>query len=386
MKSVTLSVFHHRGEQHIKIEFEYDATLVNALKKVGSKWSKTHSCWYVAYTKEHYHILLKLFRDEYGYAINIITSEKLDRITEHGAGNHSISKKVQSTPLKEQAGEEYITPHYLAFKQFLEANRYSKNTVSSYCDGLKIFLSKSYPKPVAEITNKDLEIFFHQYAFKNNLSISWQRLVINALKLFFAQIENRKMDINLMLRPKKDHQLPNVLSKEEVQQILNAASNVKHKIMLVLIYSCGLRRSELINLKPEHIDSDRKVLIIKQAKGRKDRLTQLPDKVIEQLRLYYSKYKPVTWLFEGQKIGEQYSARSLNLVFKHAVEKSGIKKPATLHWLRHSYATHLLERGVNIRAIQELLGHSNVKTTEIYTHVTSTTIQSIPSPIDDLKI
>ena len=386
MKSVTLSVFHHRGEQHIKIEFAYDATLVNALKKTGGKWSKTHSCWYVAYKKEHYNMLIRLFKDEYGYEVNIITSEKSDGITEQIEASGSVHKKVQSPQLQEQAREGYISPHYLAFKQFLEANRYSNNTVSSYCDGLKIFLSKSYPKPVEEITNKDLEIFFHQYASKNDLSISWQRLVINALKLFFARIEHRKLDINLMLRPKKDHQLPNVLSKEEVQQILNATSNVKHKIMLVLIYSCGLRRSELINLKPEHIDSDRKVLIIKQAKGRKDRLTQLPDKVIEQLRIYYSKYKPTTWLFEGQKVGEQYSARSLNLVFKHAVEKSGIKKPATLHWLRHSYATHLLERGVNIRAIQELLGHSNVKTTEIYTHVTSTTIQSIPSPIDDLKI
>ena len=156
--------------------------------------------------------------------------------------------------------------------------------------------------------------------------------------------------------------------------------------MLVLIYTCGLRRSELLNLKPEHLDSDRKVLIIKQAKGRKDRLTHLPQKVIDQLRVYYADKKPKTWLFEGQKDGSQYSERSLNLVFKHAFEKTTIKKQATLHWLRHSYATHLLEKGVNIRAIQELLGHSSVKTTEIYTHVSSTTIQSIPSPIEDLDI
>ena len=389
MNIVTLSVFHHRGEKQIKIEFEYNSTLVNALKTAGAKWSKTVSSWYIGYSKPSYDFLIQLFVNEFEFELKIIGDQKIKEVLPDNEKLSNVSKTIESsqTGIKDpKIEEDYIKPHVTAFKQFLEANRYSNNTVRSYCDGLKIFLSKTYPKPVEEITNQDLEIFFHQHSFKNNLSISWQRLIINALKLFFAQIHNKKVDIHLMLRPKKDKLLPNVLSKEEVQQILNALTNQKHKLMLVLIYTCGLRRSELLNLKPQHVDSDRKVLIIKQAKGRKDRLTQLPQKVIDQLRNYYAKAKPRTWLFEGQKPGEQYSERSLNLVFKQALAKTSIKKPATLHWLRHSYATHLLEKGVNIRAIQELLGHSSLKTTEIYTHVTSTTIQSIPSPIEDLDI
>ena len=389
MNIVTLSVFHHRGEKQIKIEFAYNSKLVSALKTAGAKWSKTVSSWYIAYSKSNYDFVVHLFTKEFDFELKIIGDQKTKEVLPEGNKLSNVSETIESSKsvIKDpKIQEDYIKPHFLAFKQFLEANRYSNNTVRSYCDGLKIFLSKMYPKPVEEITNKDLELFFHQHSFKNNLSISWQRLIINALKLFFAQIHKKRVDINLMLRPKKDKLLPNVLSKEEVQQILNALTNRKQKLMLVLIYTCGLRRSELLNLKPEHIDSDRKVLIIKQAKGRKDRLTHLPQKVIDQLRVYYADKKPKTWLFEGQKDGSQYSERSLNLVFKHALEKTTIKKQATLHWLRHSYATHLLEKGVNIRAIQELLGHSSVKTTEIYTHVTSTTIQSIPSPIEDLDI
>ncbi len=178
--------------------------------------------------------------------------------------------------------------------------------------------------------------------------------------------------------------MPNVLSKEEVKKILNAHSNIKHKTMLSLIYSCGLRRSELLNLKPNEIDSKRNVVIIKQGKGKKDRIAPLSPNILVLLREYYKTHKPLAYLFEGRKAGTKYDERSLGEVLKQAVEKVKIRKPVSLHWLMHSYATHLLESGTDLRYIQEILGHKSSKTTEIYTHVSTKSLQNVKSPFDDL--
>jgi len=191
------------------------------------------------------------------------------------------------------------------------------------------------------------------------------------------------MEIDKIHRPRREKVLPNVLSKEEVKLILNAHSNIKHKVMLSLIYSCGLRRSELLNLKPNDIDSKRYIVIIRQSKGKKDRITPLSGKILEMLRVYYIAYKPKIWLFEGHG-DRQYSEQSLQSVLKQALAKTKIQKPVSLHWLRHSYATHLLESGTDLRYIQELLGHNSSKTTEIYTHVSTKNLQQIKSPFDDL--
>jgi integrase/recombinase XerD len=174
------------------------------------------------------------------------------------------------------------------------------------------------------------------------------------------------------------------LSKEEVKIILNAHNNLKHKMMLSLIYACGLRCGELLALKPVHIDSKRNIVLLKKAKGNKDRIVPLSPKILEMLRQYYKDYKPKIYLFEGQISGSPYDSRSLQLVLKQALKKVGIQKPVTLHWLRHSFATHLLESGTDLRYIQELLGHCSSRTTEIYTHVSTKSIQQIKSPFDDL--
>ena len=155
-------------------------------------------------------------------------------------------------------------------------------------------------------------------------------------------------------------------------------------MMLSMIYSCGLRCGELLALQPVHVDSKRNIVLLKNAKGKKDRIVPLSPKILEMLRDYFKTCKPKTWLFEGQTAGKPYDARSLQLILKQALSKTGIKKPATLHWLRHSYATHLLESGTDLRYIQELLGHNSSKTTEIYTHVSTKNIQQIKSPFDDL--
>ena len=197
-------------------------------------------------------------------------------------------------------------------------------------------------------------------------------------------IRDAKMDIDSIHLFKRAKLLPNVLSKAEVKSILDAHSNIKHKMMLLLIYSCGLRCGELLALQPVHIDSMRNIVLLKNSKGKKDRIVPLSSKILEMLREYYKVFKPTTYLFEGQIKGKPYDDRSLQQGLKQAIQKSGIRKPVTLHWLRHSYATHLLESGTDLRYIQELLGHNSSKTTEIYTHVSIKSIQQIKSSFDDL--
>jgi integrase/recombinase XerD len=192
------------------------------------------------------------------------------------------------------------------------------------------------------------------------------------------------MEVDFIQRPRREKRLPNVLSKEEVKAILEAHNNLKHKVMLSLIYSCGLRCGELLALEPTHIDSKRNIILIKNSKGKKDRIVPLSQKILEMLRIYYKLHKPKCYLFEGQTTGMPYDKRSLQLVLKQALNKTKIIKPVTLHWLRHSYATHLLENGTDLRYIQEILGHSSSKTTEIYTHVSTNSIQRIKNPFDDL--
>lgn len=197
-------------------------------------------------------------------------------------------------------------------------------------------------------------------------------------------VRETKIEVDKIHRPKRAKLLPNVLSKEEIKLILNAHSNIKHKMMLSLIYSCGLRCGELLALQPVHIDSLRNIVLLKNSKGKKDRIAPLSPKILKMLREYYTSFRPKKYLFEGLVPGEPYSDKSLQSVLKQALQKTAITKPVTLHWLRHSYATHLLESGTDLRYIQELLGHSSSKTTEIYTHVSTKSIQQIKSPFDDL--
>jgi integrase/recombinase XerD len=291
-----------------------------------------------------------------------------------------IRFKIEATPLPSLEGMQQIEK----FKQWLQSKRYSDNTIKTYAEALKSFLTFFNNKSILEITNDDVILYNNNYILKNKLSSSYQNQIVNAIKLYFATIQNKVIEIEKIHRPKTEKILPNVLSKQEVKLILNAHSNIKHKTMLSLIYSCGLRRSELLHLKPTDIDSKRGIVIIRQSKGKKDRIVPLSTKILEMLRRYYLDFKPAVWLFEGQNKGEMYAAKSLQSVLKQALQKSRITKPVTLHWLRHSYATHLLESGTDLRYIQELLGHNSSKTTEIYTHVSIKSIEQIKSPFDDL--
>ena len=343
-----VKIITHRSEKRIAVYFEKNADLIARIKKLdGSRWSQTLGAWHVpdtAENRERFHLV------------------PLNHSLPSGEGIEQIEK----------------------FKQWLRSKRYSENTVTTYSEALRWFLIFYREKAVAEITNQDVIIYNNEYILKNNLSASYQNQIVNAIKLFFTTIRETKMLVDKIHRPKRAKVLPNVLSKEEVKLILNAHSNLKHKMMLSLIYSCGLRCGELLTLQPVHIDSKRNIIVIKNGKGKKDRIAPLSLKILEMLREYYTIFKPTKYLFEGQIKGQPYNDRSLQQVLKQALKKASITKPVTLHWLRHSYATHLLESGTDLRYIQELLGHSSSKTTEIYTHVSTKSIQQIKSPFDDL--
>ncbi|MFZ2322225.1 MAG: site-specific tyrosine recombinase/integron integrase [Ignavibacteriaceae bacterium] len=326
----------------------------------AARWSQTKRKWFIA-------------KDMF------VLSKLIDVLNEKAIVDTSGLKDKNNTQISGEIGQSLA-----ALKLWMEHKRYSPSTINTYIDAAKSFLMFTYPKPIKNITNDDVVRYVNEYIIKNGLSFSYQNQVVNAVKLFFREVVHSDLNVDKIERPRREYKLPNVLSKEDVKLILNAHTNVKHKTMLSLIYACGLRRSELLNLKPTDIDSKRGLLIIKQAKGRKDRITPISEKTIVMLREYYKMYKPKVWLFEGQNTGDQYSEKSLQNVLKQALEKAKIKKPVTLHWLRHSYATHLLETGTDIRYIQELLGHKSSKTTEIYTHVSTNSLQKIKSPFDDL--
>jgi integrase/recombinase XerD len=338
----------YKKEKRIAVYFEKNAEFIARIKLIeGSRWSQSLVAWHIPDTEEN-------------------------------------RKRFKIVPLSNTIPSAEGIEQIQKFKQWLRSKRYSESTITTYTEALKSFLVFYREKAVVEITNEDVIVYNNEYILKNNLSASYQNQIVNAIKLFFQTIRETKMEVDKIHRPKRAKLLPNVLSKEEIKLILNAHSNIKHKTMLSLIYSCGLRRSELLNLKPNDIDSKRGIVIIRQSKGKKDRIAPLSPKILEMLREYYNGYKPKTWLFEGQLENTKYDERSLSNVLKQALTKSRISKPVSLHWLRHSYATHLLESGTDLRYIQELLGHSSSKTTEIYTQVSTKNIQQIKSPFDDL--
>lgn len=375
---ITLRSVTHKKIQRISAEFLYNSGFVTLIRTVpGATWSKGLNCWHLPDTKESLNLLFTAFKGRAWLDL-----ETLRQSRQINGNDKKAGRLYSSDPLPELNQE--ALEKVVKFTSWLRSRRYSENTIRTYTECIGTFLRYFSTKAIGEISNDDLILFNNSYILANTYSSSYQNQVVNAVKLFFKTVENRIMDMELILRPRREHKLPNVLSKQEVRAILEALQNTKHRAMLSLIYACGLRCGELLNLKPTDVDSDRHLLIIRNGKGKKDRVVPISDKTIDMLREYYKIYHPRLWLFEGQYQGEQYSDKSLQSVLKLAIKRAKTGKPATLHWLRHSYATHLLESGTDLRYIQELLGHKSSKTTEIYTHVSIQSLQKIKSPFDDL--
>ena len=374
MKTIILEPLQVNGKLHIAIRFTYDAELVGLMHEIpGCKWSRSEKCWRLDYSPE------KLESLKYYFAGKAMVDDRAFR------------KPVEIIhPVKAQSRVPVVLSKLNQFKiskfrSWLSHRRYSERTIENYVTLASVFLSYFNDIPVEDISGEDIIIFNNEYIIKHKYSIPYQRQIVSALKLFFSQVENRRIDPEKLERPRVERSLPSVFSKEEVEAILCSLRNLKHKAILSVIYSAGLRIGELINLKISDIDSHRMVIHIRQAKGRKDRMVTLSSKIVVLLRQYYQAYKPKEYLFEGVGF-RPYSNSSCRSILKRAMKAAGIRKPGSLHTLRHSYATHLLESGTDIRFIQELLGHKSSRTTEIYTHVSKKKLEEIKSPFDELEL
>lgn len=270
-----------------------------------------------------------------------------------------------------------------AVQSQLLLNRYADSTVKTYVNFIKSFLH-FYSKPVDKIDQEHVKPYIENL-IKKGASDSTQHQAINALKFYFEKVLRRPTQHYYFDRPRKRKTLPVVITADEVRKIFEATPNIKHRMILKVIYALGLRVGEVIGLKLADFDKERKCIHIKQAKGNKDRILPTPDILLIELRAYYKKYRPQVYLFEGQGgAGCPYSYKSIQNVLKRAVSRAGIKKKVRTHTLRHSYATHLLNKNVDLRTIQILLGHNSLKTTEIYTHITDKQILKTPSPLEFL--
>lgn len=354
----------------IRLEFPYDYELKEIVKTFPEcSWEIKERVWSVPYTPTQLPDLLEFFKGKQVW-LDYGLLKKVE-----------LPEKYADLPVL----EIHLQTEIKRFKDWLRNRRYSESTIKTYSEAVALFFRFLKNKSPNIISNEDLEVFNRDYIIRRKYSASYQSQVINGVKLYFSILEDRQLNPEIIRRPKQPKTLPNVLSKEEVKAILQSLSNLKHRLMLLILYSCGLRRGEVLNLKLTHIHSERGLIIVKNGKGNKDRIVRLPEVLKSPLNTYLKAYKPVTYLLEGQN-GGQYSEKSLAEVLHNAVRKAGIKKPVTPHWLRHSYATHLHEGGTDIRYIQELLGHQSSKTTEIYTHVSNRELKEIRSPIEDMNI
>ncbi|MCL2289600.1 MAG: site-specific integrase [Bacteroidetes bacterium] len=344
----------HQNQNVIFVYFQFDIELKNALKEKfpSLKWSATKKCWYLPDRNA--------VRKEVG-------------ITKIEAGKSVL---WQIHPINQ--------PALKRMRETLQLKAYSQNTIKTYCNEFAQLLYLLKDISVDKLSSERLRSYFLFCVTKLKLSENIIHSRINAVKFYFEQVlHHKKLFFEEIPRPKKKSILPKVISKNDIVKIFAQVTNPKHSLMLKLCYGMGLRVSEIVNLKITNIDSQRMLVHIEAAKGKKDRYVTLPLSILGDLRSYYCAYRPKIYLFEGQ-YGEQYAIRSVQTVFTNAMRKAKINKSVGIHGLRHSYATHLLECGTDMVFIQKLLGHRDIKTTEIYAKVSNRHLSKIKSPLDDL--
>jgi len=345
----------HRDKHIILIRFDKDEELIARVKKLkGVHWSRTLKAWYVPDVAE--------YRKRFGLAESI-ENEEIKRIEEkiHPVNREAFRRMVDQLKLKS----------------------YSPNTIKTYRNEFMQLLLALKSHSIDDCDAEKIRSYMLYCTKTLQLSENSLHSRLNALKFYFEQVLHREKFFYEIPRPKKPSKLPKIINNKDIKKLLDKTENLKHNTMLKLCYGMGLRVSEIVNLKISDIDSKNMQVFIERAKGKKDRYVNLPESILEQLRRYFREEKPKYYLFEGQ-YGGKYSIRSVQQIFKNALKKANIIKPVGIHSLRHSFATHLLESGTDIRFIQELLGHNDIKTTLIYTQVSNNSVRKIKSPLDNL--
>ncbi|WP_299261567.1 site-specific tyrosine recombinase/integron integrase [uncultured Aquimarina sp.] len=356
----------------IGLQFYPDKIIQALIKELPNpRWSNHFKMPYIINNQKNIDLIFEKFRGVAWLNCNYFYSDKVINHSNPIANLQSLkSRRLKNT--YRVCPEEYL--------QKLLLKRYSQNTVRSYVNAFEAFIN--YYKDIELLSIGELEIRrYLRKLISEKKSNSYINLTINSIKFYYEIVLNMPNRFYAIERPRKQQKLPIVLCKEEILSIINNTNNLKHKCIVSLLYSAGLRRAELLNLKISDIDSKRMVIRVVNAKGNKDRYTLLSTNVLKDLRNYFKQYQPKHYLFEGPK-ENPYSASSVKAIIEKAAKKSKITKRITPHTLRHSFATHLLENGTDLRYIQSLLGHSSSKTTEIYTHVATNTFRMIKNPLD----
>jgi integrase/recombinase XerD len=410
MQIVTLKPLHHRKQECIGIWFENNSQLNGAIQKnSGAKWSQTNKCWYVPLSKGNYN---KLFFALKGIA-RIDQSVLHKYLTEKKKKLQGAESTVKNRPViinqppssEEKTGTAKpiwinkqvavyktqkitgINTHVLpAMEQHLKLKAYSPSTIKTYLGEMAQLLSLLNTIPADNLKPEHLKRYLLHCYEKLKLTENTLHSRINAMKFYYEQVLGREKFFWEIPRPKKRYILPKVLGESELKRLFSALANKKHKAILFTAYSAGLRVSEVVNLELKHIDRSRMQLLIKNAKGKKDRYVMLSPLLIDILTNYYKicKPQPEKYVFEGPEPGTPYSSSSMQKIFQVARKNAGIQKQVSFHSLRHSFATHLLEKGVDIKYIRDLLGHFDIKTTARYLHVKREQLVNIESPLDGL--
>jgi len=381
MHTITLSLKTHKGEERIFVEFESSKTINDAVKQVpGIRWSESNKRWHLPPEKNS----IKELQQKVNLLAIIDTSVLKTQLEERKKRSLAVLSPVaQKIMLHELCADNQTALDI--FIKTLQLKAYSHNTIKTYRTEFGVLLKLLRNHSVNDLREGHIKSYILFLLQKKKYSESQAHTAINAIKFYFEKVLNRPQIVVHIPRPKKPWQLPKVHAPEQVKKIIGATNNEKHKTMMMLAYASGLRLQEIINLKITDINSARMVIEVRRGKGKKDRQVVLSEKLLEQLRKYFRMYKPKNWLFEGRP-GEQYGYRTLQEVFGNAKEKAGIKMAGGIHTMRHSFATHLLENGTDLRLIQELLGHNSIKTTIRYTHVSRAQIGKIKSPLDELDL
>ncbi|WP_425235411.1 site-specific tyrosine recombinase/integron integrase [Ulvibacterium sp.] len=366
-RSITLKHLLISNRKHIGLQFKSDRVVQALVEKLPHvSWSDEFGMYHVENNKTNLGIIFNTFRGEVWINGNYFFESKNELNADRPKNvdwyrTRTLGKDIKRCP------DEYLDK--------LEIKKYAENTVKTYVHHFECFLNHYHPINPEDINEKEVRQYLQKLS-RDGRSPSYLNQTVNSIKFYFETVmgmPNRFYDLE---RPRKSTPLPKVLSRAEILAMIDNTNNLKHRCIISLLYSAGLRRSELLSLKLGDIDSNRMLIRVQSAKGNKDRMTVLSPTLLRSLRSYYVAYKPKDYLFEGPR-NRPYTASSVVKIISEAARRSGIYKRVTPHMLRHSFATHLLEDGLDIRHIQLLLGHNSTKTTEIYTHVAETSFNSI---------
>ncbi len=344
------------------LTFDYDREIISKIKTIiGREWDSENKRWIVPDNAESIKRITELFN--------------LSDITDYTGLIPYNSDDIYIRRWTKQI--------LLMLCDKLRMKGYSSKTIKAYVGHIRRFIIFSKRHPLS-LSSNDIERYLLNLLDSRECSHSYTSQAVSAVKFLFNEVYHRNDICTNISRPKKEKKLPEILNKNEVVRLFQAITNIKHKAIMYLTYSSGLRVGEVVKLKLSDIDSKRMLVRVAQGKGRKDRYTILSETALDTLRQYVKAYKPDYWLFQGAQPGKHLNERTVQKVFDAAKRSAGIKKEVSVHSLRHSFATHLLEAGIDLRYIQELLGHQSPKTTEIYTHVTEKSLSSIVSPLDSI--